>query len=320
MCRRGQPRIPSFRQSAIIGDTLRLRRFAIPIAAILAIVAVAAATGAVVVAARSQQPQTIAPPSDAKAQQPPAPELPPPAQAGTPDRPTPAPKIRAEAPDKPAPEFEIVAEGHSGTRPAAKGGGPRPPPKPTFDRGPKGNRVPPGPPIPRGEAESSQAVSRAGDAAADERMRDAGQGTVYTWQDGGRTMRVVLQEDLAAQDRSANAPQDASVAGGGRNSIVRKRGNHGGQFGPVFRSESGGGLMTLPGGVMLALDPKWDQAGVDKFLRREQYPGGAGVTTGVSGQRVLCGNRAGLPFSGPGQHSGRTEGRGGLQSQLVARG
>ena len=249
---------------------MRLRRFATPILAILAIVAVAAATGAVVVAARSQQPQTIAPPSSAKAQQPPAPELPPPAQAGTPDRPT--PKIRVEARDKPALEFEIVAEGHSGTRPAAKGGGPKLTPKPTFDRGPKGNRVPPGPPILRGEAESSQAVSRAGDAAADERMRDPAQGTVYTWQDGGRTMRVVLQEDLAAQDRSANAPQDALVAGGGRNSIVRKRDNHSGQFGPVFRSESGGGLMTLPGGVMLALDPDWDQAGVDKFFAGNNIP------------------------------------------------
>ena len=143
--RRGQPRIPSFCQSAITGDTLRLRRFAIPIIVILAIVAVGAATGAVVVAARSQQPQTIATPSSAKAQQPSAPELPPPAQAGTPDRPTPTPKIRVEAPDKPASEFEIVAEGHSGTRPAAKGGGPKPTPKPTFDRGPKGNRVPPRP-------------------------------------------------------------------------------------------------------------------------------------------------------------------------------
>ena len=251
---------------------MRLRRFAIPIIAILAIVAVAAATGAVVVAARSQQPQTIAPPSAAKAQQPPAPELPPPAQAGTPDRPTPTPKSRVEAPDKRAPEFEIVAEGHSGTRPAAKGGGPKPTPKHTFDRGPKGNRVPTGPPILRGEAESSQAVSRAGDAAADERMRDPAQGTVYTWQDGGRTMRVVLQEDLATQDRSANAAQDALVAGGGRNSIVRKRDNHSGQFGPVFRSESGGGLMTLPGGVMLALDPEWDQAGVDKFFAGNNIP------------------------------------------------
>ncbi len=35
---------------------------------------------------------------------------------------------------------------------------------------------------------------------------------------------------------------------------------------PVFRSESGGELMTLPGGVLLALDPEWDLSRIDSFF------------------------------------------------------
>ena len=35
-----------------------------------------------------------------------------------------------------------------------------------------------------------------------------------------------------------------------------------------FRSESGGELMTLPGGILLALDPEWDQPTVEKFFSR----------------------------------------------------
>jgi hypothetical protein len=79
-------------------------------------------------------------------------------------------------------------------------------------------------------------------------------------------MRVVLQEDLVAQQRSANTPHGVVIAGGGRNSIVKKQDKRGSEAQPVFRSESGGGLMTLPGGVMLALDPEWDQAAADKFF------------------------------------------------------
>ena len=56
------------------------------------------------------------------------------------------------------------------------------------------------------------------------------------------------------------------VVKGSTQSIIRK-GSDGGQDNlPVFRSESGGGLMTLPGGVLLSLDPKWDKAQVDRFF------------------------------------------------------
>ena len=94
------------------------------------------------------------------------------------------------------------------------------------------------------------------------------QGTVYTWEDGDRTLTVVLQRDLVVQETAANTPEDVVVAGGARDSIVQKQPEPGQDARPVFRSESGGGLMTLPGGVLLALDPEWDEAGVESFFSR----------------------------------------------------
>ena len=93
-----------------------------------------------------------------------------------------------------------------------------------------------------------------------------GQGTAYTWEDGDRTLKVVLQDGLVVQKTADNTPADEVVAKGATDSIVRKQAKHGRDVRPVFRSESGGGLMTLPGGVLLALDPEWDQDAVDKFF------------------------------------------------------
>ena len=92
------------------------------------------------------------------------------------------------------------------------------------------------------------------------------QGAAYTWEDGDRTIRVVLQDDLVVQKTAANAPDDVVVAKAGGDSIVQKQAKHGQDARPVFRSESGGELMTLPGGVLLALDPEWDQARVETFF------------------------------------------------------
>ena len=98
------------------------------------------------------------------------------------------------------------------------------------------------------------------------------QGTVYTWEDGDRTQRVVLQDDLVVQNNDAITPGDDVVARGVGDSIVRKHPRHTQDDPPVFRSESGGGLMTLPGGVLLALDPDWDQAKVDSFFSQNGIP------------------------------------------------
>ena len=92
------------------------------------------------------------------------------------------------------------------------------------------------------------------------------QGAVHTYSDGDRTVRVVEQNDLVLQKNSDLTAKDSVVMTGSDQSIIKK-GADGGQGGlPVFRSESGGGLMTLPGGVMLALDPEWDKAQIDNFF------------------------------------------------------
>ena len=56
------------------------------------------------------------------------------------------------------------------------------------------------------------------------------------------------------------------VSKGVVDSIVQKQTSHGSDAGSVFKSESGGELMTLPGGVLLALDPTWDETQVENFF------------------------------------------------------
>ena len=97
---------------------------------------------------------------------------------------------------------------------------------------------------------------------------DSGQGTVYTYEDGDRTIRVILQGDLVVRETGAYTPSDGVVRRTARGNIVRKQSGQGGTDLPVFRSASGGALMTLPGGVLLALDPEWDGAMVNGFFAR----------------------------------------------------
>ncbi len=116
-------------------------------------------------------------------------------------------------------------------------------------------------------------------------LEGASQGTVYTWQDGDRTLRAVLQQPRqAVRETVADATEDGVIRKDGvikdvikkdgvikkgeLDSIVREQSQRGGGGQPVFRSESGGELMTLPGGIVLALDPAWDQATVEKFFSR----------------------------------------------------
>ena len=104
-------------------------------------------------------------------------------------------------------------------------------------------------------------VSRSEAAAAIE-----DQGGVYSWQDGDRTLNVVLQEDLVVQETSKITVNDTVVARGAADSIVRKQAGQSQGALPVFRSQSGGGLMTLPGGVLVSLDSGWDQGRVESFF------------------------------------------------------
>ena len=81
------------------------------------------------------------------------------------------------------------------------------------------------------------------------------EGEPYTWQDGDRTMTVKLQTDLVVEKESGGLPLDVVSANEGGTNVVRSSdGQSKSDTLPVFRSESGG-LMTLPGGVLLVLSP-----------------------------------------------------------------
>ena len=101
-----------------------------------------------------------------------------------------------------------------------------------------------------------------------------GQEAVYTYEDGDRTIRVILQGDLVIQETGADTPSDDVVRRTAGGNIVRKPSGQGGADLPVFRSASGGALMTLPGGVLLALDPEWDRAAVNGFFARNNISKG----------------------------------------------
>ena len=123
------------------------------------------------------------------------------------------------------------------------------------------------PPLPEKEFQPTDTPSQVSTVGSrSDSGSPAGQGEVYTYEDGDRTLNVVLQGDLALKNNSAVTSDEKVLMLGPSQSIV-KSADGGGQAGlPVFRSESGGGLMTLPGGVLLALDPEWDKAQVDSFF------------------------------------------------------
>ena len=91
----------------------------------------------------------------------------------------------------------------------------------------------------------------------------ADQGQVYTYADGDRTVRVRLQTDLEVS-------RDGSITRSrGEHIVTRDRsGTSSGQ--PVFRSESSGALMSLPGGVLLVLEAEWSQAETNAFFARNR--------------------------------------------------
>ena len=99
--------------------------------------------------------------------------------------------------------------------------------------------------------------------SADEHSGQSDQEQVYTYEDGDRTVRVLLQSDLEVSE-------DGSVARGSGEHIVTKASVGGSTGQPVFRSESSGTLMTLPGGVLLVLDAAWSPAETNAFFARNQ--------------------------------------------------
>ena len=124
------------------------------------------------------------------------------------------------------------------------------------------------------EAEPSQPVLQTGDASGEGET----QGTVYTYQDGEKTRRVILQPRPVVRETAADTAEDGAVNRGTAEDGAIKKGELdrgvpnqpelAGDGQPVFRSESGGELMTLPGGVLLALNPQWDRDAIESFFSR----------------------------------------------------
>lgn len=90
-------------------------------------------------------------------------------------------------------------------------------------------------------------------SSSDSRQARPEGATEYTWQDGEHTRRAWLGPP---GDTGASGEQDAS-------GHSDPRGDSDGS--PVFYDDSGR-RMTLPGGVLLVLDPAWDQGRVDDFF------------------------------------------------------
>ena len=122
---------------------------------------------------------------------------------------------------------------------------------------------------PRGGDGTPSAAPTAAPALAEDAVRGSGSidlevsegrpdaDGVYTWHDGDRIMRVRLEPSAAEPKSGAATDQDVGS---------RERG--GSDTGPVFRSESGGELMTLPGGVLLVLEPTWTGSAAAGFFSR----------------------------------------------------
>ena len=110
------------------------------------------------------------------------------------------------------------------------------------------------------------AVARDSGLEAVARSIASNPGPVYTWQDGEHTRRVRLVPGLVVQRSAMNRADDVVLADDGVRSLVQRQDRHGAAAEPVFLAESGGGLMTLPGGALLALDPAWDEARINRFF------------------------------------------------------
>ena len=82
------------------------------------------------------------------------------------------------------------------------------------------------------------------------------QDEIYVWQDGDREMRAYLQTDLTADPQGAVIPSTDTSSGSGNADTTGL---------PVFRSESGA-LMTLPGGVLVCLNPEWSDTQIETFF------------------------------------------------------
>ena len=110
-----------------------------------------------------------------------------------------------------------------------------------------------------------QGPSTKQDTATKRRQETQPQGTPHTWTDGDRTITVFLQRHLTVGEDgriTERAPAD------GQDSDLGTRGQETGSSQPPVFSSHSGGLMTLPGGVLLALDQSWTSVQINEFFQR----------------------------------------------------
>ena len=93
------------------------------------------------------------------------------------------------------------------------------------------------------------------------------EGDEHRWRDGDRTLTARVALNLAVASIEEILDDDEVMATGGQQSIVVRRPGRTYEPQPVFVS-SGGGLMTLPGGVVLVLRNDWDEIAVNSFFDR----------------------------------------------------
>ncbi len=122
-----------------------------------------------------------------------------------------------------------------------------------------------------------------------------GEGTVYTWHDGDREMRSVLQNDATDPKYDRVEGGNGGVTVKGTSSSPKGTGDADDKVLPEFRMESGGGLMTLPGGVMLLLDPEWDEAEVNNFFTSNNISTDDVKELGFVDNGFLVNTEAGFP-------------------------
>ena len=146
---------------------------------------------------------------------------------------------------------------------------------PTVERTPKPDRSADarrGPATGQPETRSGKPEKPPADATAtvkdskESNVSRASGGQEYTWHDGDRVRRITLESGLVVQPSSQNTASDIVTRDDGESSIVQRQAWHAtSDTQPVFRSQSGQ-LLTLPGGVLLALDDAWDEARVNRFF------------------------------------------------------
>ena len=132
-------------------------------------------------------------------------------------------------------------------------------------------------PEPRDSSAASQPISKAVDARSGKggkarvqvrarALPERVDGRVYTWRDGPRTRKAIVQPNLSLHRDGVKVSPDGGKfldLGGGARIVAKREAADTGLA--VFRSEAGD-LMALPGGVLLVLDPDWERRRIDAFL------------------------------------------------------